>query len=1041
MRKRFFNGKRIMTLLLALSLVMGETGVVWAAPVAAEEQTETSVSANEVTNDTGKNPESEDVTPETAYDGTVSKVIGLKGKSRFSTKYVNGTETQEQKVTLTWNSLSSVENYLYDNKVVNIGYQVEQNGVSVMDDDDYVSADAQYKFITNNTYWGDTVVTPGQVMNYRVRGLYYTKNEVTTATGAKTTTYNVFAVGEWSDTYSYTCPAMTKVAAPASVTVQYVENEEYYDEDDDDTYTRTGYKVSWPEVSGASAYYLQYIRSTAALTNLTADNWNDAYELEEANPGVSVDCYNGRDVYEPECFISDTSGYYKYIYVRVCIEEIYDYLDGYTYSYNEYSPIAAAAKPTQAATPAAKVANVPQVQNFKAEFIEGGDDYNDYYRLTWTPVDANVVIYAVETAKGFPDWHTYNILRPFNKTEYYDEWDDEYYTERSDMYLNALDSAKVNKVISTTESGMDGECYIYTNLMPKYGVDYSFIAYTYDYELQETAKATPITYDGVSYAYYTDMGPASAVATAKAVLGKPGVSIASAPDSLKLTLTGGGTGYEIYKKTGKKYKKLTVTTDSVYTDVDLKKNSKYNYKVRAYYYNRDSKAKCYSEWVYVTGETSDVANMKLEVTKKSKTSAMLKWTKVKGAVRYEIYRSNADSSDPFVYSKKNSVGSKNASTAYASKYELIKTIKKASTTKYVDKKLTSGDSYYYLVKAYYKNGKSTMYTSAGDWVYLGLETPSPIASFKGTTLKLTWDKDKFASNYEIKYQIEDADGKLVSVPTSADEYTYTSTKKTSYSISNIPVGGYVRVSMRASGSGKYTEWTTKTGYAGLEAVKNIKASNVTVKNTAGADVNTVQITWKAVPGAAYYKVYRSTKQYMYNADTKTYNVPTETTIAKESNDNETNSEVKYKEYENVSNSIVGTSAYDNARLDDGVTYYYYVKAFSRTAVEDNVVESVSSSKPACVTYKAAVNPTVSSKKGKATIKWDKVAGATKYYVYRSTKKGSGYKLVGSTKKPTYTDKKVSKGKTYYYKIEARGTNALKANFSSMSAAKKIKVKK
>ncbi|MCI9175643.1 MAG: hypothetical protein HFH49_12015, partial [Lachnospiraceae bacterium] len=59
------------------------------------------------------------------------------------------------------------------------------------------------------------------------------------------------------------------------------------------------------------------------------------------------------------------------------------------------------------------------------------------------------------------------------------------------------------------------------------------------------------------------------------------------------------------------------------------------------------------------------------------------------------------------------------------------------------------------------------------------------------------------------------------------------------------------------------------------------------------------------------------------------------------------------------------------------------------------------------------------------------------------KKNKGFEKIGTTKKnsASFTDKKVKKGKKYYYRVVAVGTNGLKADFaSSASKVKSIKAK-
>ena len=60
----------------------------------------------------------------------------------------------------------------------------------------------------------------------------------------------------------------------------------------------------------------------------------------------------------------------------------------------------------------------------------------------------------------------------------------------------------------------------------------------------------------------------------------------------------------------------------------------------------------------------------------------------------------------------------------------------------------------------------------------------------------------------------------------------------------------------------------------------------------------------------------------------------------------------------------------------------------------------------------------SATSGKPMLTWNAVYGATSYRIYRSTSRGSGYSLLGTTTATSYTNTGAKAGTTYYYKVKA-----------------------
>lgn len=146
----------------------------------------------------------------------------------------------------------------------------------------------------------------------------------------------------------------------------------------------------------------------------------------------------------------------------------------------------------------------------------------------------------------------------------------------------------------------------------------------------------------------------------------------------------GAGGYAIYTADNKLIAKTTATS---YTHKKLKSMKTYTYKVRPYVV---SDGACYyggfSNTISIMTKPAKVSKVKL---KAGNGQATIKWKKIKGVSGYAIYRS----------------------TKKSGSYKKIKTVKKASTTSYTNKNLSSNKKYYYKVRAYKKVKGKKVYGS------------------------------------------------------------------------------------------------------------------------------------------------------------------------------------------------------------------------------------------------------------------------------------------------------------------------------------------
>jgi len=334
---------------------------------------------------------------------------------------------------------------------------------------------------------------------------------------------------------------------------------------------------------------------------------------------------------------------------------------------------------------------------------------------------------------------------------------------------------------------------------------------------------------------------------------------------------------------------------------------------------------------------------------------VLTWNAVYGATSYRIYRS----------------------TSKGSGYSLLGT---TTATSYTNTGAKAGTTYYYRVKACNDAGLSP-YSNVVSGKVKSV-TPKPAApvvkiGHSATSGKpmLTWNAVDGAASYKV--------------------YRATSQNGTYSLLGTVTATSYTNTGAKAGTT--YWYKVKAVNSAGESAFSNVVSGKTTVTTlTMGhsASSGKPQLTWKAVSGAASYKVYRATAK-------------------------------------NGAYSVINTTkalTYTNVGAALGTTYYYKVEALN-AAGKSLGFSAVVEGKVAPV---LAVG--YSSVSGKPQLTWKAVPGATEYQVYRATQQNSGYSKINTTTSTSYVNTGAKANTTYYYRIVAvKGTAA--SDFSNIVSAR------
>ena len=491
--------------------------------------------------------------------------------------------------------------------------------------------------------------------------------------------------------------------------------------------------------------------------------------------------------------------------------------------------------------------------------------------------------------------------------------------------------------------------------------------------------------------------------------------------TLKWNAVKDATGYEIYRAgTDGKYSKITTVTSTSYVDTNVKNNTQYSYKIKAY---NAAGASAFSTAASLKKTQISVSNLKADA---NGSKVQLSWTGgVTGAEGYVIYRRTEGGS----YTE----------------------IGRTSGNTYSDT-ISAGIKYYYAVAVYSGSRTEDKCPEVGA-MYLatpsGLSVSNTIAS-----LTLKWNAVTGATGYEI-YRAG-TDGKYSKIT------TVTSTSYVDTSVKNNTQYSYKIKAYNAAGASAFS------------TAASLKKTQISVSNLkADANGSKVQLSWTGgVTGAEGYVIYRRTEGGSYTeigrtsgntySDTISAGIKYYYAVAVYSGSRTEDKcpeagvmylaepavtgasnitsgvQVKWSQVTGATGYIVyrkgagkgwariadiregSTVNYTDTTAASGTTYTYTVRAYNKDTMSDwNSTKSLMRISDTTLTGASNITSGVQ-------VKWSQVTGAAGYIVYRKGA-GKGWARIADIKSGStvsYTDKTASSGTTYTYTVRAYNGNTM-----------------
>ena len=508
-------------------------------------------------------------------------------------------------------------------------------------------------------------------------------------------------------------------------------------------------------------------------------------------------------------------------------------------------------------------------------------------------------------------------------------------------------------------------------------------------------------------------GSYSSVVSVKAAVPTPTVTTSVTYNTVKLSWNkvNGAGGYRIYKYDSAKKKWVTAvssTTKTSYTFKNLKTDTTYQYRVKAY--QKTSKATYWSSYKTIKATPTLSKPTSFKEGTSSLSSLTFSWGKVSGATGYKVYRYNFDTK------KWVSLGN-------------------TTSTSYTDKNLASGTSYSYRVKAYRKISGGYAYSPVSSTFRTSTEAINAIGSITvvsktQNSVSLSWT-DISAEGYEIYNAANDKLLKTIS--------------DTSITIGDLNPNVTYKFKIRAyfteNGEKKYS------AYSDTVSVTTLKVDETTTKPSTETTTKPTETTTKPTepttkPTETTTKPTESTTKPT-TKPTETTTKPTEPTTKpttqpatpskvtglKITSSTETSLSVAWSTSTNATSYIlnyrvkgatswsersVNTTSYNLTGLVAGTQYEIKVTGVNgstKGTASDVLTASTVIPTPSKVTGLKVSNTTESS----VHLTWDESTNAT-HYIIRYAVKGSDVWHDISSTRTYYTVTGLSEGTAYQFRI-------------------------